>query len=575
MSKIVSIEFGTGYVRVIALSKMRKAWGISAFEEREIPLSDENSGFPEAPMVEAISEIFETHDLSRDQVALSLPAHRCVFRYFAVDFTSDDAIRKTIKYAAEEHLPTTSIENVIVNYYKLGVEKGKTHLLVSIVEKRLIKSALQVLESCRIDPLTIDIDLLASLNTYKRFNLFRKPGRIMLVEIGERSSNISLVVDGQLQFLRSPKLGLAALQGAGETLDMSEDPLQSLDLSGDLGDVELDLDGLEKDLVISISSLEDPSSGSAQAAQSPEDAQQELEDRHRSRFLDRLVKDLRRTVLTARKGAPEAIYLTGPGSQLEDVAELLEKKFGVPVSTPQFLDHIPHKLNGVDLEQANALLPNVLGLGLKLLGMDESGAELRKEEFKFSRKFEQIQSALVMAVLLLFGIVLLVCYQFQQQLYVAKKDYHAVLRPARQLVLDRWYRKDPDRGETAIKELKLENKFPALVDDLDALRKEYNPDGGEGETAIRPVLDVWLDFFSGLREFARRHPDQLFVTMFEIKADDIRFSATVSRGQEPKLWDVVQAIVAKHDYMERGIHGGTQRSKDGERLSISYRIVLK
>ncbi len=390
------------------------------------------------------------------------------------------------------------------------------------------------------------------------------------------------MIDGQLQFLRSPKLGVASMDGKAQ-LDLSEDPLENLDLSGDLGDLQLDISDLEKNLVISISSLADSNAQSEETGSSGSgQAQQQLEDRQRERFIGRLVKDLRRTVLTARKGAPEAIYLTGPGSQLPRVAEVLEEKFDVPVSTPEFLDHLPHQLGGSDPLRCNACLPSALGACFKLLGVDEGGAELRKEEFKFARKFEQIESVLMTGVSLLFVIALVLAFQFQNQARLAKGDYSDVLHEARQLRANRWWAKDPGwyngTGKAPPEFLRspVENQIVRLEDSLEDLKKLYDPNPTDEQSDIRPGLDVWFDVFEGLKQFVRDYPDQLILASFKIKGDDIFLQGKVAnQSVESKLWDVVEGIAAKHSYMQRALQTTPPKpGKDGK-LRINYRIVLK
>jgi len=82
---------------------------------------------------------------SREPVAMSWDSALTVFREMDLPFTSQEQIRKVIKYEAESHLLNCDIDDVVVCFYKLREEREKSHVMVMAARKDLLLNRFEVL----------------------------------------------------------------------------------------------------------------------------------------------------------------------------------------------------------------------------------------------------------------------------------------------------------------------------------------------------------------------------------------------------------------------------------------------
>lgn len=552
---LIGIEIGAGLVRLVVLEQQRTKLVATAFEEVLLPPSDE--ALPEQALVAAISSMTRGRDCSN--VAISIPALRCVFRNFTVGFTTDEQLRQVVKYEAESHLPTTAIEDVIVNYYRTASDTSRTHLLVSVVEKKLVRRVLDIAAQCGIDPLSLDVDLMAAMSSYRFCGVLERPGRVLVVQLDRQTTNIALLIEGQLQFARCLKLGTESLGQPEPRSEDVDESLGDLDISADL---QLDFSALERDLAIAGPTLE---SGAHPAlSDAPEGAAARLE----ARFAERLVQQLRRTLLSARQGAPDALILAGSGADLASVHVALGDQFGVEPEVVDVLASLEVKL-GPEASQRAARMPAALGLALKLAGIDEGNVELRQEEFRYAKTFEQLQGALVTASCLLFALVVVCCFQVRRQYRVASREYAQLYHQARQLYEAATGGSIDQLG--SLERLDPRHRIGVMVSDLEERRAELtSTDSGTSLDG----LEAWLLISRLLRDFERARRGRLRLKALEIEPNRIVLRGEVPElADEQALWAALLALSANTEGVLRP-ENTSEPGPDGQVIQISYVLPL-
>lgn len=562
-SLLVGLELGGGVVRLAALERHRGAWRLACFAERVLGSDAGENELPDA-IVPAIDAVFAEARVARDAVALSIPAHRSLFREISVGFTDAETVRQVVKYEAEQHLPTTSIEDVVVNHHVLGVDAGRTHLLVSAVEKRLIARALELAARCGIDPLSIDIDLTASLNHYKACGTLDRPGRLLIAQLGYDATHIALVEAGRLRFVRSLTLGLEA----GLAVDPGEpdtDPLAGLEGAAEMS---LDLGSLEGDLVLSAPSLESGAHGKLGPPPRPDTA--EVERSARQRYRDRLLQQLRMTLVKAKVGAVDAVALGGPGADLDEVRAALALRFGGAVLVPSpALALGPRVARDAGMD---ARLPAALGLAWKLAGHDLVGFELRQDELRYARLYDQVRTGLLVAASLALTLVVLVCYQVRRHYRAERERFQQAYAVASRLFALA-SGTTPAEALGDVEGLPVESQLPRLAAELTDRRDALA--GADSDRASIDGLAAWHHVSRAFADWGRERGDGLVLERLAMDEAEVALEGWVSdRAGEQALWRKLLDL-ARREGASFGPPRNDSRPEGADgRVRFEYRIPL-
>jgi type IV pilus assembly protein PilM len=396
--KAVGLDIGARHVKVCELEGSAKKFRISRFAVREFAVKDDGSP-DEDSLVEAIKKTFKEERLAKDSVVVALDSQDCIVRDISVPFRSDDQIAKVVKFEAESHLHSCSIEDVIVDYYKTGELGSRSKLLVFAARKKPLAQLLDVLRRADVEPTMVDLDAVALFTSISASGVLQKYKTVVAIDVGARTTSLFVSEFGALRLVRAVRVGADSLTTAiRRDLDVSfenaeEKKVRSLSAGGST--VAQDLLVLEED------EGAPPSSG-RETEKSADELERDLLAHRREEFFERVAKDVSRSLATLRLEQPlEAIIVTGGGSRLTGIRESLERAFRVPVEEIDLLAHVPHSLPGPVAGEAGVLAPVAAGLALKQLGFDPVGLDFRQEEFRYQKTFDQIKVVLACCVSLI------------------------------------------------------------------------------------------------------------------------------------------------------------------------------
>jgi hypothetical protein len=115
-----------------------------------------------------------------------------VFRELDLPFTSDEQIRKVIKFEAESHLQT-NIEEMLVCFKKLGKLRDKSHLL--LMTRARTRCSRRSTSSARpnIDPIVVDLELTALFNTVVALGYTEEHACFVVVDCEPSSTSILFI----------------------------------------------------------------------------------------------------------------------------------------------------------------------------------------------------------------------------------------------------------------------------------------------------------------------------------------------------------------------------------------------
>lgn len=395
MAKAVGLDIGSRACKVVVLDGGPKGAKVLRYAEQEYAPS-ESGRLTTAQILETLKKTLSEAKAPKQVVSLSMPAEQCILREITVPFSQDDQIRKVVRFEFEPHLHNAAIEDVVLDFIKTGPARGGTRLLIFACHKDVLSARLDQLKQVGVDPLHVDIGMASLFNVAHAAGVFEEHPNCLIIDIGARTTKAIYVQDAALKVARSIRLGAESVrrritsdfEGDGEAATAALDEARSAEALALAPDVSMN------DTTQIVASVKEIESAVARS--------------HQTDFMAKVLRETQRTLPgVGGGGAPTCVFLTGGGAQHANARQRIADHFGVEVRDLPVLDAIEHKLPPEKARQLATSGAVALGAGLKVLGIDAAGVDLRQGEFKFARTFDQLKTALATGVTLLFFAVFL------------------------------------------------------------------------------------------------------------------------------------------------------------------------
>jgi type IV pilus assembly protein PilM len=408
MANYVGVDLSNHQLRVLEAEGSARKLKLKRFRRVElIPTGEaQTSAFQDKELAKPIDEAFSKAKISREPTALSWDSDLTVFRELELPFTSNDQIRKVVKYEAEAHLHNCDIDDVVVSYYKLGEEKDKSHLMVMAVRKDQLLNRLDILSRAGVDPLMADLDVMAAFNALSALGVTKERKNFMVLDVGRRTTNLMLVANERLVAGRAIRMGSDTLMR--RIADDLETEVQNV--KDEAGRLLADpRDEVRDDLLVPVRTA--GGEETEETKKLPVELARDLALQRAGEFYGKLAREVNRTLATARIPEPvELVYVTGAGSALPGFAEQVASRLGIdaPLEPLALLQRVEAEMPSEDMREVELEGLTALGLCFKLAGHDVTGVDFRQEEARYARKFDQIKEPLLyLSGLLLFFVLLL------------------------------------------------------------------------------------------------------------------------------------------------------------------------
>ena len=446
MPRAIGVDIGERFLKVVELVGSPRSFRVQRVAIREIPadgdhhetngrteLTDdlviEESGeihpasedehAPELTRDEKISqligEVFHDLKLSKEDVCASFPSHDCINREIVVPFFEEDQIRKVVRFEAENHLHSQSIDDVVVNWIKTGETKDGSRLTIFASPKMELAEHMAKMRRARVDPASVDLDATALYTTLEATGVLDDHPNVIVVDVGASASTLMLLVGGRPRVIRSFRLGVGSLEaGVGAELGVGARE-SAAHLRHDAS----------RDLLTPASDLPSAEAPAAETEKSLTQLQTDVVSDQRTQFIAKLHRETVRSLAAVRTDTPpDRILMVGGGSLLPGVGEELSERFGLPVEKLDLLERVDCKEEFDDRALAAASLGPAIGCGLRMLGRNPLGIELLQDEFAPRNTFEVIRTTLATTITLLFLVLGVWVFAVKEQLRAERVKYN-------------------------------------------------------------------------------------------------------------------------------------------------------
>jgi len=362
MSQTIGIHLGERRFQVVALEGNLKKHRLVCAASGEIPPGPEGA----QAVSERLRELTKQHKLKADSVYLAIDAGVAAFRTLTLPFDDREKIEEVIKFEVESDLPQYDIEQVVVDFLVLSTKPGvESHLLVTAVPKERLARALGLCEKGGLEALDAELEGTALFDAAFESGVLLEDQGTVLIHLGETSTTVAVADGRRLASLRAIRVGPG--KRAAETVEAVE--------AGEPAD---------EAAAAPVPQPEDPARAVAAA--------------------QRVRRELVRTLSGARTTSEvKQVFVCGqvPPGLIGDT--LLD----VPVQA------MPFPAGEVD-QPAH----HVVAYGAALRGF-EGGTlrpSLRREELRFSGKFERLELPMAVCALLLFTLLFVRFIVLEKQL---------------------------------------------------------------------------------------------------------------------------------------------------------------
>jgi Tfp pilus assembly PilM family ATPase len=362
MAHSIGIHLGERRYHLVALDGSVKKHKVVAALSGEIP-SGEGAG---QAVVDELREHVKTHKLQVESVHLAIASGVAAFRSLTLPFDDRDKIEEVIKFEVEGNLPQYDIDQVVVDFTILTSKPGvESNLLVTAVPKERLAAALALCERAGLEAHEAELEGTALFDAAFESGILEEDVGTVLIHVGDTSTTVAVADGRRLASLRAIRAGsrtsgLAALAAAEAT--------------------ELPPPGA-------------PEVGAAEPAEVVAGASAEDEAVRLAATAQRIRREVLRTLSGARTvNEIRQVFVCGnplPGLVGETLMD-------VPV------EPLPFELGEVESPAEYAV-----AFGAALRGFDGGTLRprLRREELRFSGRFERLELPLAVLTLLLFTLL--------------------------------------------------------------------------------------------------------------------------------------------------------------------------
>ena len=491
--------------------------------------------------------------LGKDRVGLdtglSLGADRAILREISVPYSKDEMIAKTIRYESESYIFSHSIDDLIIEYLKCNDTEAGSRLILCAVEKRHIQEELDRLKTVEIDPVHVELNATALAHAYQHAEPASDEENTLLVQIEREHTTFVLLEKGKITKVRSV---WNVMHGLGDDLPDSPmlldpdwevggtDPEAAIDevesaIEDRFKEIERSLGGIEGDgdsparptelpsepavasapttpilggdepmfAVVSDEEFERfqesgggvsdaPASGDPAAEAAGEGTATGLALAPIGDPFDRIVVELERTFAGYLLGGSiDRLVVTGAEAAAIDAPRRLSEQFEVEaLGVP--LERLESGLSGTNHEAFLNGGAVSLGLALRTAGIVESSFELRRDEFRFERRFERLMPSLTLVSLMLAALSLIWMVDTHRKATTLKQE-NEVIRGRGLQVFEQFFGRGPAGGPNT------KNIAQAAKDELKRLSGQR---GGRRQAKLKQyagAMEFLEDFYTAVQ----------------------------------------------------------------------------
>lgn len=404
MPKACGIEINRSKIKLCVTDYTAKKPRILGYVEAAIPEEQERTWEERAGAT--LKELLARLKIPYDAVAMSVDSSECLVRELTLPYKKDEQIRQVYKGQFANLIHDYDIDDLVVDYFKIGETEKETSLIAIGVPKEILARNLAALQKAGVDPITIDIDVIALFNALYNCGVIEPQETVLIIHGSlNRFAKFILVENDRVKAVRAIRFLVPSMSKAEMDEYVQSREWKTETVAGPIPVIIVD-ESEQKEI--------------------------DLEVRNQISLSNLLQKEILRFITAYASQDVSYVLLTGDFEQ-EQIRARVQPHIPIPVKTVNILESIDHPFQE-DSEQIRAKVHVPLGLALKAGDVDVLKLEYRKEDFLYRKRYGKIKAALTVMfelLIVLISIVGLYLYFNKYRIYeAAYKDVLALQRDA-------------------------------------------------------------------------------------------------------------------------------------------------
>jgi len=216
VSEFFGLDIGTSSIRVVQLRGSGAIKTLDIYGSAPVAgnLAVSDSKADQQKLAQAVVQLCKQAGITTKNVAVGVPSNRVFTTVIDMEKLSQDELAKTIRYQADSFIPTPLAESKI-DWALLGdspKDPTKSEVLLSSVSNAYIEARLDTLEGVGFNVIAFEPDTFAVMRAIVAPNATLPQ---MVVDVGARSTDLIVVINGAPRLTRSIPVGTEAIIRAG------------------------------------------------------------------------------------------------------------------------------------------------------------------------------------------------------------------------------------------------------------------------------------------------------------------------------------------------------------------------
>ena len=295
-----------------------------------------------AAVSEALRRLWSEGGFKGREVWLGVGNQRVVVREIALPYLPDKELRASLGFQVQEFIPMP-VEDAVLDFDPIGEfeqeERRMLRMLLVAAQRGMVDQVVQAVSGAKLEPMGLDLIPFALVRSVGATDtgLDLEEGTVeeAIVDVGAHVTNIVVHARGATRFVRILPSG-----GRDVTVAIARSA------------------GVEDDIAERLKRGE-----AVEEAPAPQTVRQAALQRAAA-FVDEVRSSLEFYTAQAKDARIGKVLVTGGGSRLEGLFELMRQRIPVPVEPGAVFTHVPHQLDEADVAAAEPLLAVAIGLAM-------------------------------------------------------------------------------------------------------------------------------------------------------------------------------------------------------------------
>ncbi|MGB2698394.1 MAG: type IV pilus assembly protein PilM [Candidatus Zixiibacteriota bacterium] len=211
---ITGLDLGASSIKLVKLEDKGGSYSLEAVGIKEIStdLMVDDEIKDKDTLIFHIQSLIDQVDPKARDVAISIAGHGVITDRITMDQKSGDEAEQAILFEAEQRSPF-DVEDVTVDYHIISTnpETHKMDVLLVAARNEFLKKYLDILLDAGLNPIIVDTDAFAILNSYE-MNYEIDPQKVIaLLNLGFDTTNVIFVKDGIYHSTRDISHGVRSI----------------------------------------------------------------------------------------------------------------------------------------------------------------------------------------------------------------------------------------------------------------------------------------------------------------------------------------------------------------------------